>query len=76
MHEQGDEKALQREIDDLKKRLRRAQRNNPLIVLMFLLMMKKIQATDNDQELHLVSPFPMKRSIFTKGGAGVHPEGE
>ena len=26
MHEQGDEKALQREIDDLKKQLRRAQR--------------------------------------------------
>ena len=26
MHEQGDEKAMQREIDDLKKRLRRAQR--------------------------------------------------
>ena len=25
MHEQGDEKAMQREIDDLKKRLRRAQ---------------------------------------------------
>ena len=26
VHEQGDEKAMQREIDDLKKRLRRAQR--------------------------------------------------
>ena len=26
MHEQGDEKAMQREINDLKKRLRRAQR--------------------------------------------------
>ena len=26
MHEQGNEKAMQREIDDLKKRLRRAQR--------------------------------------------------
>ena len=26
MHEQGDEKAMQREIDNLKKRLRRAQR--------------------------------------------------
>ena len=26
MHEQGDEKAMQREIDDLKKQLRRAQR--------------------------------------------------
>ena len=26
MHEQGDEKTMQREIDDLKKRLRRAQR--------------------------------------------------
>ena len=26
MHEQGDEKVMQREIDDLNKRLRRAQR--------------------------------------------------
>ena len=26
MHEQGDEKAMQREIDDLKRQLRRAQR--------------------------------------------------
>ena len=26
VHEQGDEKAMQREIDDLKKQLRRAQR--------------------------------------------------
>ena len=26
IHEQADEKAMQREIDDLKKRLRRAQR--------------------------------------------------
>ena len=25
MHEQGDEKAMQREIDDLKRKLRRAQ---------------------------------------------------
>ena len=26
MHEQGDEKAMQREIDDLKRQLRQAQR--------------------------------------------------
>ena len=28
-HEQGDEKALQREIDDLKKQLRQAQQKQP-----------------------------------------------
>ena len=30
VHEQGDEKAMQREIDDLKKRLRRAQQKQSL----------------------------------------------
>ena len=30
VHEQGDEKAMQREIDDLKKQLRRAQRKQSL----------------------------------------------
>ena len=50
MHEQGDEKAMQREIDDLKKQFRRAQR----------------------KQSHLVSLFPVRRSIFTKEGAGVH----
>ena len=30
VHEQGDEKAMQREIDDLKRQLRRAQRKQSL----------------------------------------------
>ena len=28
--------------------------------------------TDNDQGLHLVNIFPVRMSILTKGGAGVH----
>ena len=51
--------------------------NNPLSALMFLLMTKKkIQATNNDQELHLVNLSPAMRNIFIKGGARVHPGGE
>ena len=46
--------------------------SNPLPALMFLLMTKKILSTDNGQELHLVSLFPVRRSIYTKGNAGVH----
>ena len=76
MHEQGDEKAMQREIDDLKRQLRQAQKSNPLSALMFLLMTKKIQSTDNDQELHLVSLFPVRRSIFIKRNTRVHLAGE
>ena len=50
--------------------------SNPLPALMFLLMTKKILSTDNGQELHLVGLFPVRRSIFTKGNAGLHLAGE
>ena len=76
MHEQGDEKVMQQEIDDLKKRIHRAQRKQSSPSSNVSLMTKKIQATDNDQELHLMSLFPIRRSIFIKEGARVHPGGE
>ena len=71
VHKQCDEKAMQREIDELKRQVEH-NGSNPLPTLMFLLMTKKILSTDNDQELHLVNLFPIRRSIFTKGNAGIH----
>ena len=77
VHEQGNEKAMQREIDDLKRgNFVEHNGSNPLPALMFLLMTKKILSTDNGQELHLVSLFPVRMSIFTKGNAEVHLTGE
>ena len=75
MHEQADGKDLQREIDDLKKRLRRAQRKRTLPTLTFLPMMTKMLVTKNAQKLHLVSLILVRRNILAKGGEGVHLEG-
>ena len=70
-HEQGDEKAMQQEIDDLKKQLRQAQQKCPLLALMSLPMMKKILFTDNSLELHQANLSLVRKSIFTKRNAGV-----
>ena len=70
-HEQGDEKAMQQEIDDLKKQLRQAQQKCPLLALMSLPMMKKILYTDNSLELHQANLSLVRKSIFTKRNAGV-----
>ena len=75
VHEQADENDLQREIDDLKKRLRRAQRKRTLPALTFLPMMTKMLVTENAQKLHLVSLILVRRNILAKGGKGVHLEG-
>ena len=71
VHEQGDEKAMQQEIDDLKKQLRQAQQKCPLLALMSLSMMKKILYTDNSLELHQANLSLVRKSIFTKRNAGV-----
>ena len=76
MQEHADEKDLQREIEDLKKKLRRAQRNQALQVLIFLPTMKERTVTGNAQKLHPVNPIPMKRNTFTRGGEKVCLEGE
>ena len=76
IHEQADEKATQREIDDLKRDFVKHNENKPLPVLTFLSMMTKMQVTDNDQELHLVNLIPMRRNILRIGGEGVHLGGE
>ena len=68
-HEQGDEKAMQQEIDDLKKQLRQAQQKCPLLALMSLPMMKKILYTDNSLELHQANLSLVRKSIFTKRNA-------
>ena len=72
VHKQADEKDLQREIDDLKKRLCRAQRKQIPSALTFLPMTKKMPVTENVQKLHLVNLIPVKRNILAKGGEGVH----
>ena len=72
----ADEKDLQREIEDLKKKLRRAQQNQPLQVLMFLPTMKEKTVTGNAQKLHPVNPIPMKRNTLTREGEKVRLEGE
>ena len=58
VHEQADEKDLQQEIDDLKKR--------PLPVLTFLPMTTKMPVTENVQKLHLVNLILVKRNILAK----------
>ena len=70
-HEQGDEKDMQQEIDDLKKKLCRAKQKWSLPSLMSLPMMKKTLYTDNGLELHPASLSLVRKSIFTKGNAGV-----
>ena len=76
VQEHADEKDLQREIEDLKKKLRRAQRNQILQVLMFLPTMKERTVTGNVQKLHPVNPIPMKRNTLTRGGEKVRLKGE
>ena len=58
VHEQADEKDLQQEIDDLKKR--------PLPILTFLPMTTKMPVTENVQKLHLVNLILVKRNILAK----------
>ena len=58
VHEQADEKDLQQEIDDLKKR--------PLPVLTFLPMTTKMPVTENVQKLHLVNLILVKKNILAK----------
>ena len=76
MHEQGDEKAMQREIDDLKRQLRRAQRKQSP---------PNFDVSSNDEEDIIYrqrsrtppsESFLVRRNIFTKGNAGVHLAGE
>ena len=76
IHEQADEKATQREIDDLKRDFVKHNENKPLPVLTFLSMMTKMQVTDNDQEHHLASFIPVKRNILARVGKKVHLGGE
>ena len=72
VHEQADEKDLQREIEDLKKKLRRAQRNKPLLALMFLPTMKEMPVTGNAQKPHLVNLILMRKNILIRGGERAH----
>ena len=76
VQEHADEKDLQREIEDLKKKLRRAQRNRTP---------SSFDVSSNDggrdsyrdsSETPPVNPIPMKRSIPTKEGEKVRLEGE
>ena len=63
---------MQREIDDLKKKLRQHNENEPHPALTFPPMTTKMLVTDNDQELHLVNLIPVRRNILIRGGEGVH----
>ena len=76
VQEHADEKDLQREIEDLKKKLRRAQRNQALQVLIFLPTMKGRTVTGNAQKLHPVNHIPMKRNTLTRGGENIRLEEE
>ena len=72
VHEQVDEKDLQREIDDLKKKLRRTQRKQTP---------SSSDVSSNDdgdasyRKLHLVNLIPVRRNILARGGEEVHLEG-
>ena len=72
VHEQADEKDLQREIDDLKKRLRRAQRKQTPSSSDVSSDDDEDASYRNAQKLHLVSLIPVRRNILTRGGEGVH----
>ena len=76
IYEQADEKAMQREIDDLKKQLRRAQRKQSP---------PSSDVSSNDEEdtnYRQQSGTPPSESLsckeehFTRGGVGVYPGGE
>ena len=47
VHEQADEKDLQRKIDNLKKKLHHAQRKKTLLTLMFLPMTTEVPVIEN-----------------------------
>ena len=76
MQEHADEEGLQRQIENLKKKLRRAQRNQTPQVQMFLPTMKERTVTRNAQKLHPVNPIPMKMNTFIRGGEKVRLERE
>ena len=72
VHEQADEKDLQREIEDLKRKLVVHNENKPLLALMFLPTMKEMPITRNAQKPHLVNLILMRKNILTRGGERVH----
>ena len=59
---------MQLEIDNLKKKLRHAQRNQLLPVLISPLMMKRMLVIGKGQELHQASISPMMKSTITNVG--------
>ena len=72
VHQQADEKDLQREIEDLKKKLRRAQRKQTP---------SSSDVSSNDEgdasyrehsETHLVNLILMRKNILTRGGERAH----
>ena len=76
VQEQGDEKAMQREIDELKRQLRRAQRKQSP-------PSSDISSNDEEDTIYRQrsrtlpsESFSVRRSIFIKGNAGVHLAGE
>ena len=72
MHEQTDEKDLQREIDDLKRNFIVHNENKPFLALMFLPTTIEMLVTENAQKLHLVNPIPVRRNILARGSEEVH----
>ena len=77
MQEHVDEKDLQREIEDLKKKFRRAQRKQtPSSSDVSSNDEGERTVTGNAQKLHPVNPILMKRNTLTRGGEKVHLEGE
>ena len=72
VHEQADERDLQREIENLKRKLRRAQRKQTPSSSMFLPTMKEMPVTGNAQKPHLVNLILMRKNILTRGRKRVH----
>ena len=67
VHEQADEKDLQREIEDLKKKLRRAQRKQTPSSSDVASNDEGMLVTGNAQKLHPVNPILMTRNTLTRG---------
>ena len=77
VQEHADEKDLQREIEDLKKKFRRAQRKQtPSSSDVSSNDEGERTVTGNAQKLHPVNPILMKRNTLTRGGEKVRLEGE
>ena len=68
-HKRDDDKAMQREIDDLKNNSVEHNRSDPLPALMSPPTMKKTLYTDRDLEPHQANPSPVRKSIFIEGNA-------